>query len=53
MKDALKQSTAESRPPNSNALDLLVRREEVLQIAFWYEGEGFGQIFDAAALAVF
>lgn len=49
----MKETIAGTLPPKSSALDLLVRREEVLQIAFWYKGEGFGDIFDAAALAVF
>lgn len=38
---------------SGGALHLLVSREEVLEIAYWYQGEGFGETFDAAALAVF
>ena len=30
-----------------------MNREEVLQICYWYEGEGFGKVFDAAVLAPF
>lgn len=36
-----------------NALDQLVSREEVLQICYWYEGEGFGDAFNAAVLGPF
>ena len=28
-----------------SALDRLVNREEVLQICYWCEGEGFGDVF--------
>ena len=35
------------------ALDRLRRREEVLEICFWYRGEGFGDVFTAGALKPF
>jgi len=35
------------------ALDRLRRREEVLEICFWYRGEGFGEVFTAGALRPF
>ena len=31
----------------------MVDREEVLQICYWYQGEGFGEIYDPAVLAPF
>lgn len=37
----------------ATALDQLVNRDEVLQICYWYEGEGFGKVFNAAALVTF
>lgn len=36
-----------------NAVDRLIRREEVLEICYWYDGEGFGTILTAAALQPF
>lgn len=35
------------------ALDRLVNREDVLQICYWCEGEGFGDIFSATTLSPF
>ncbi len=35
------------------ALDRLVNREDVLQICYWCEGEGFGDIFSPAILSPF
>ncbi len=37
----------------SHALTLLVNREEVLQICYWYQGEGFGEHYVAALLRPF
>lgn len=34
-------------------LERLKRREEVLEICFWYRGEGFGEVFTARALTPF
>lgn len=42
-----------TQPEANSALQRLVNREEVLQIGYWYRGEGFGEVFDAAGLAVF
>lgn len=42
-----------NRSGNANALDRLVDREEVLQICYWYEGEGFGKTFNATVLGPF
>ena len=36
-----------------SALDRLVNREEVLQICYWCEGEGFGDVFSATILSPF
>ena len=36
-----------------DALNRLVNREEVLQICYWYQGEGFGDVYNAAALESF
>jgi hypothetical protein len=44
---------ATSRISATSALGMLINREEVLEIAFWYQGEGFGETFDGAALSVF
>ena len=35
------------------ALQRLVNREEVLQICYWYQGEGFGDRYEAAVLRPF
>jgi hypothetical protein len=35
------------------ALERLRRRDEVLEICFWYRGEGFGEVFTAGALRPF
>ena len=37
----------------AHALQRLVNREEVLQICYWYQGEGFGDRYDAAVLRPF
>ncbi len=44
---------AEQADRQNGALDRLVNREEVLQICYWYEGEGFGKAFDSAVLRPF
>jgi hypothetical protein len=36
-----------------NALNRLVNREEVLQICYWYQGEGFGDVYSAGILSPF
>ncbi len=43
----------ESQSTNTAALDRLINREEVLQICFWFQGEGFGDVFDATSIQVF
>ena len=35
------------------ALQRLVNREEILQICYWYQGEGLGNIYDAKILQPF
>ena len=40
-------------PSPSDALARLVHREEVLQLCYWFEGEGFGDRFDVALLRPF
>jgi hypothetical protein len=37
----------------THALQRLVNREEVLQICYWFQGEGFGDSYSAAALRPF
>lgn len=44
---------SENRKQPSDALDRLAGREEILQICYWYEGEGFGTDFTASALGSF
>lgn len=39
--------------PKASALDRLVDREEVLQICYWYQGEGLGDVYNASLLAPF
>lgn len=46
-------ATGIRKHPRDSALERLVDREEVLQICYWYEGEGFGSAFTAAALEPF
>jgi len=36
-----------------SALELLARNEEILQICYWYQGEGFGEVYTAPALRPF
>ena len=43
---------AQPATPN-DALTRLVNREEVMQICFWFQGEGFGERFDATLLRPF
>ena len=38
---------------SESALASLVDREEVLQICYWYQGEGFGNTFSTAVLEPF
>jgi hypothetical protein len=38
---------------SQDALQRLANREEVLQICYWYQGEGFGEHYNAAVLAPF
>lgn len=40
-------------PARGDALDRLQAREEVLQICYWYQGEGFGDRFTPAAVMPF
>ena len=37
----------------NNTLDELIYKEEILEICFWYQGEGFGNEFTAQALSPF
>lgn len=45
-------STLMSNPENS-ALDRLVNREEVLEICYWYQGEGLGNVYNPTLLGPF
>ncbi|MEO6363371.1 MAG: hypothetical protein ABIO71_09085 [Caldimonas sp.] len=52
----MNESPSSPLPENSppvDALARLVNREEVLQICYWYQGEGFGDRYDAAVLRPF
>lgn len=40
-------------PPAGDTLARLANRDEVLQICYWYHGEGFGARFDADVLRPF
>lgn len=42
--------TTDQTKQGNDALDHLVNREEVLQICYWYQGEGLGDIYNAAVL---
>ena len=42
-----------SPTPDNDALARLVNREEVLQICYWFRGEGFGERYDAGLLRPF
>ena len=45
-------NTVVSTQENS-ALDRLVDREEVLQICYWYQGEGLGEVYNPSLLGPF
>lgn len=48
------QSTGSAHATDGEcALARLVNREEVLEIGYWYQGEGFGEVFDARVLLPF
>ena len=40
-------------PRESSALDRLVDREEVLQICYWFQGEGLGEVYSPELLRPF
>jgi hypothetical protein len=46
-------TTAQQATNENTALEQLINREEVLQICYWYQGEGFGDVYNAAALGSF
>lgn len=39
--------------PRESALDRLVNREEVLQICYWFQGEGLGDVYTPKPLGPF
>ena len=41
------------KPNADSALDKLVNREEILQICYWYQGEGFGEVYNPVGLSPF
>jgi hypothetical protein len=45
--------TPEQSKQTGNALGRLVNREEVLQICYWYQGEGFGDVYNTTVLGPF
>ncbi len=44
---------SDNPPASGDALACLVNREEVLQICYWFQGEGFGDRYDAKVLRPF
>ncbi len=50
--DGSMQTTTQETTSGS-ALDRLVDREEVLSICFWFQGEGFGDVYRAAEMETF
>lgn len=46
-------STQRHAEAKVSALDGLINREEVLQICFWRQGEGFGGVHDAKSIQPF
>ena len=52
MTNAFPATHSDSPAPN-DALVRLVNREEVLQLCYWFQGEGFGDRYDAALLRPF
>jgi hypothetical protein len=46
-------SETDSMPQEQSALRRLTQREEVLEICFWFEGEGFGDRFSVASIKTF
>ena len=53
MSSVMTKATGTNTVGADTALDLLVNREEVLQICYWYQGEGFGDVYIADVLAPF
>jgi len=49
---AMTEQTEQSTP-NPGALDRLVNREEILQICYWYQGEGLGNVYSAKTIQPF
>jgi len=42
-----------NRNQQTNELDRLVNREEVLEICYWYQGEGFGDVYNSPSMNTF
>lgn len=51
--DSLANLFASDATQGGSALDRLVDRDEVLQICYWYQGEGLGDVYNPALLAPF
>ena len=50
----MSNSTSPTHAPDApDALTRLVNRDEVLQICYWFKGEGFGERYDPALLRPF
>ena len=47
------RATADPVSQQTSDLDRLFNREEVLQICYWYQGEGFGEIYSPTVLNTF
>lgn len=45
--------TGSSEGPTPSSLDRLVDREEVLQICYWFQGEGLGEVYSPKLLGPF
>jgi len=53
MKTNVQKTQSPDTTTSDKALDRLVNREEVLQICFWLNGEGFGDVYSATTIAPF
>ncbi len=47
------KSSTEKIKQQTTEFDKLLNREEVLQICYWYQGEGFGNEFDSSTIKTF
>jgi len=50
---AMVEQTEQQIGQKTTELDRLFNREEVLQICYWYQGEGFGEVYSPPVLNTF